>query len=99
MGKGQTESSEAEKRPRTILGSAQYCEEIRKRIGSCNKVKQRLVDVRELSNYLGISLNTLYSWVSQRRIPFVKCGRLTKFDLERINEWIEENSVEEKQFR
>lgn len=62
-------------------------------------MKQRLVDVRELSNYLGISLNTLYSWVSQRRIPFVKCGRLTKFDLERIDEWIEENSVEEKQFR
>lgn len=61
-------------------------------------MKQRLVDVRELSNYLGISSNTLYSWVSQRRIPFVKLGRLTKFDLQEIEEWIEENSVEEKKF-
>jgi len=98
MERGQTKSSEAERRPQTILRSAQDCEEIRRRIGSCNKVKQRLVDVRELSNYLGISLNTLYSWVSQRRIPFVKCGRLTKFDVQKIEKWIEENSVEEEKF-
>lgn len=47
---------------------------------------------------LEISVNTVYSWVSQRKIPFVKCGRLTKFDVQRIDEWIRENSVEEKEF-
>lgn len=47
---------------------------------------------------LGISVNTVYSWVSQRRIPFVKCGRLTKFDRQGINEWIAENTVKEKTF-
>ena len=48
---------------------------------------------------LGISINTVYSWVSQRKIPFVKCGRLTRFDVQKIEEWIKENSVEEKEFR
>ncbi len=48
---------------------------------------------------LDISVNTAYSMVSQRRIPFVKIGRLTKFDIERIEEWIEEHSTEEKKFR
>jgi len=62
-------------------------------------MNQRLLNVEELSELTGLSTSTIYSWVSQRRIPFVKCGRLTKFDLERIDEWIEENSVEEKQFR
>jgi len=57
-------------------------------------VKKRLIDIGELSEYTGLSKNTIYSWVSQRRIPFVKCGRLTKFDLQRIDEWIEENSSE-----
>ena len=33
------------------------------------------------------------AWVSQRRIPFVKCGRLTKFDLKAIDKWIDKNTV------
>ncbi|MCK4418447.1 helix-turn-helix domain-containing protein [Candidatus Aerophobetes bacterium] len=53
---------------------------------------KRLLNINELSEYIGLSTNTIYSWVSQRRIPFVKCGRLTKFDLQRIDEWIEKNS-------
>ncbi len=61
-------------------------------------MNKRLIDINELSQYIDLSVSTLYSWVSQRRIPFVKCGRLTKFDLQRIDEWIEESSVKEKKF-
>ncbi len=61
-------------------------------------MNKRLININELSEYTGLSPSTIYSWVSQRRIPFVKCGRLTKFDLEKIDEWIEESSVEEKKF-
>jgi len=61
-------------------------------------MNRRLLSVTELSEYLGLPKNTIYARVSQRRIPFVKCGRLTKFDLEKIEEWIEENSVEEEKF-
>lgn len=61
-------------------------------------MNRRLLNVKAVSELTGLSKNTIYCWVSQRRIPFVKCGRLTKFDLQRIDEWIEENSVEEKQF-
>lgn len=31
--------------------------------------------------------------VSQRRIPFTKVGRLTKFDVRLLDEWIEKNTV------
>ena len=61
-------------------------------------MNRRLIDVQELSELTGLSKNTIYCWVSQRRIPFVKCGRLTKFDLQKIEEWIEEHSVEEGRF-
>lgn len=61
-------------------------------------MNKRLININELSEYIGLSISTIYSWVSQRRIPFVKCGRLTKFDLQRIDEWIKESSVEEKKF-
>lgn len=61
-------------------------------------MERRLLGVDELAEYLGVKKFTLYSWVSQRRIPFVKCGRLTKFDLRDIDKWIETNKIKENRF-
>ena len=54
---------------------------------------RRLVDVKEIADYIGLSAHTVYTWVSQRRIPFTKVGRLTKFDLRTIDEWIAKETV------
>ncbi len=59
--------------------------------------KARLIDVVALASYVGVSTHTVYTWVSQRRIPFVKVGRLTKFDLQAIDAWIAKNSVKPHQ--
>ncbi len=45
-----------------------------------------------------ISKDTIYKWACQRRIPSVKCGRLLKFDLQEIYNWINRNTRKEKQF-
>jgi|TARA_B100001964_G_scaffold238326_1_gene303630 excisionase family DNA binding protein len=57
-------------------------------------MQKRLLTIKEASEYLGISVNTLYSWVSQKKIDYVKIGRLTKIELEVIDKFIENNSVE-----
>jgi excisionase family DNA binding protein len=54
---------------------------------------KRLLDIKAASVYMGISPNTLYQWVSQRRFPFVKVGRLTRFDIRQLDLWIERNAV------
>ena len=54
---------------------------------------RRLIGIQEVSEYTGLSVHTLYTMVSQRRIPFVKVGRLTKFDLGLLDEWISKNTV------
>jgi excisionase family DNA binding protein len=54
---------------------------------------RRLVNIRVLAEYLGISPDTGYTMVSQRRIPYVKVGRLLRFDLKTIDGWITQNSV------
>lgn len=54
---------------------------------------RRLINIKELSEYTGLSVNTLYSWVSRGKIPCVKAGRLRKFDIRAIDKWIEDNSV------
>ncbi len=54
---------------------------------------RRLLTIMEVSEYTGLSPHTLYTMVSQRRIPFVKMGRLTKFDREELDRWITRQSV------
>jgi len=54
---------------------------------------KRLVNIQAASEYLGLSVHTLYTMVSQRRIPFVKVGRLTKFDVSLLDKWISQHTI------
>jgi len=56
---------------------------------------KRFLGIRQLAEYLGIAEGTLYVWVCHRKIPYVKVGRLVKFDMQKLEVWLNENSVEE----
>jgi len=47
---------------------------------------------------LGISRNTLYEWIVQRKIPYIKVGRLVKFRREDLQKWLEKRIQEEERF-
>ena len=49
---------------------------------------KRLVGIKELAEFLGVSIDTARDWVSTNRIPNVKRGGFMKFDLEEIENWI-----------
>jgi excisionase family DNA binding protein len=53
----------------------------------------RLVDIRIVADYLDVAPDTVYTMVSSRRIPFVKVGRLLRFDLKAIDEWIKQKTI------
>ena len=57
-------------------------------------MNRNLVGPKEVAEYLDISINTIYSWVNMRKIPFFKIGRLVKFDLMEIDNWKENMKVE-----
>ena len=50
---------------------------------------RRLLSIGQLSQQLGVSVKTLYGWVCLRQIPYLKMGRLVKFDARDIEKWIE----------
>jgi len=52
-----------------------------------------LLNVQELSKLLKISEHTLRHSVMYRRIPFIKVGRLVRFDRSTIKTWLESNSI------
>ena len=57
-------------------------------------MERRYLGIKELSDYIGVTEGTLYSWVCYRKIPYLKVGRLTKFDKQKIDEWVKERSVD-----
>ena len=67
------------------ISSSQYC--------------HHLMDIKKTSEYLGCTVNTLYSWASQKRIPYVKIGRLLKFSRQDIDHWIEEHKVKPFEYK
>ncbi len=56
------------------------------------QITRRLLNIDETSEYLGLAQTTIYKMVSQRRLPFVKVGRLVKFDKDLLDEWIKQHT-------
>lgn len=60
------------------------------------KKEKELMGTKEASEFLGIKKQTLYEWVVQRKIPFIKVGRLTKFRKVDLEAWLDKRTKEEE---
>jgi excisionase family DNA binding protein len=58
------------------------------------KTQEGLVDIAEAARVLGVSVSTLYGWVWQRKIAFVKMGRAVRFEQSVLREFIDRNRVQ-----
>ncbi|OGS23313.1 MAG: hypothetical protein A2252_09535 [Elusimicrobia bacterium RIFOXYA2_FULL_39_19] len=56
-------------------------------------MKKRYITVKELSEYTGFADQTIYRWISQRKIPFYKFGKSVKFDLAEIDKYVKKHRV------
>jgi excisionase family DNA binding protein len=54
----------------------------------------RLITVNDAARYLAVSVSTLYGWVYQRRIPFVKVGRALRFEVVELDSFIQRNRTQ-----
>jgi excisionase family DNA binding protein len=50
-----------------------------------------LINVHDAAKFLAVSTSTLYGWVYQRRIPFVKVGGALRFELAELQKFIQSN--------
>lgn len=55
---------------------------------------QELLSPKQLAGQLHISVHTVYLWVQLKKIPHYKLGKLVKFDLQEIQEWLKSKRVE-----
>lgn len=52
-----------------------------------------VMNIRQASQYLGVSPDTLYKYVSEERIPAFKLGNRWKFKRSILDSWMERKSV------
>ncbi len=53
-----------------------------------------LLDVESLCTLLGLAKITIYKYVSEKKIPYVKIGRRVMFRPDEIESWIKSKTVE-----
>lgn len=51
-------------------------------------MQDRWFSVDEIAEYLGVSKDTVYTWVSSRGMPGHKVGRLWKFKTDEVDGWV-----------
>ncbi|MFR6537745.1 MAG: helix-turn-helix domain-containing protein [Lachnospiraceae bacterium] len=52
------------------------------------ELKERWYSLEEIAEYLGVTKDTIRNWIRKKSIPAHKVGRLWKFKLEEIDEWV-----------
>ncbi len=53
---------------------------------------REVMDIRQASNYLGISADTLYKYASDGFVPAFKLGNRWRFKRSRLDEWMDRQS-------
>jgi len=54
------------------------------------------MNIRQASQYLGVSADTLYKYVNEQKIPAFKLGNRWRFKKSKIDQWMEEQSMEQE---
>ena len=56
-------------------------------------MSDRWLSVEEIAEYLGVSKDTVYAWISKRNMPAHRIGRLWKFKPGEVDEWVRSGGV------
>lgn len=59
-------------------------------------MSERWLSVEEIAEHLGISKDTMYTWISKYQMPAHKVGRLWKFKVVEVDNWVLEGAASDK---
>ena len=52
-------------------------------------MSERWLSVGEISEHLGVSKDTVYTWIDRKSMPAHRLGRLWKFKRSEVDAWVE----------
>ena len=59
-----------------------------------DRVVERWYSMNEIAEHLGVSRDTVLSWIKAKKMPAHRVGRLWKFKVSEVDEWIRINGGE-----
>ncbi len=52
--------------------------------------------LEEIAEHLGVSKDTIYRWIANRQMPAHKVGKLWKFKISEVDEWVVKGEAADK---
>lgn len=59
-------------------------------------VTEKWSSLEEIAEHLGISKDTVYRWITNKKMPAHKMGRLWKFKISEVDEWVKNGGATDK---
>ena len=57
------------------------------------------VSVQDFTRHLGVARDSVYRWIEKRGLPAHRIGRLWKFRLSEVDEWVRANGADETEVK
>ena len=61
-----------------------------------SNTEERWVDVEEVATHLSVNKDSIYRWIEKRSFPSHRAGRLFRFKLSEVDDWVEQGGGNEK---
>lgn len=56
-------------------------------------MQDRWLSVDEIAAYLGVKRDSVYNWIKDKRLPAHKVGRLWKFKISEVDDWVRTGGI------
>jgi len=53
-----------------------------------------LMNAQQTADFLGVTLSAVRTWTAAGQLPRIKIGRLVRYDLAKMEEWLEKQSAD-----
>lgn len=63
-------------------------QEIQRNAQEADRENGRWLSVDEIAQHLGVSNDTVYTWLAKKKIPAHRLGKLWKFKISEVDLWI-----------
>jgi len=58
--------------------------------------EERWVGVEDVAKHLGVNKDSVYRWIEKMGLPAHRLGRLFRFKISEVDEWVRQDSGQEK---